>query len=145
LFAPTDKAFSKIPEHAPKPDKEFIRKVLLYHIAPGFYPAGRLLFSHTVPTLLNETHLGDKPQRLAAKLSLRGVLINFYSKVVAVNIPAVNGIIHGVDSIIIPPPNTLKILELLPAEFSTLLLGLGKTGLLEELEDATNVGGMSCF
>merc|ERR1711881_545202 len=141
LFAPTDHAFSKIPEHAPKPSKEFIRKVLLYHVSPGLYPAGRLLFSHTVPTLFNETLLGDKPQRLAAKLSLKGVHINFYSKVVAVNIPATNGIIHGVDSLLIPPPSVLKILELLPAEFSTLLLGLGKTGLLEELEDAENVGG----
>jgi len=141
VFAPTDHAFSKIPESAPKPDKDFIKKVLLYHIAPGLYPAGRLLFSHTVPTLYNETLLGDKPQRLVAKLGLKGVSINFYSKVVAVNIPATNGLIHGVDSIIIPPPKTLKILSLLPSEFSTLLLGLGKTGLVETLEKATTVGG----
>jgi hypothetical protein len=105
------------------------------------YPAGRLLFSHTVPSLLNETLLGDKPQRLVAKVGLKGVAINFYSKVVAVNIPATNGIIHGVDSIIIPPPKTLKVLELLPTEFSTLLLGLGKTGLVEDLAEAATVGG----
>lgn len=141
LFAPTDHAFAKIPEHAPKPSKEFIRNVLLYHVAPGLYPAGRLLFSHTVPTLYNETLLGDKPQRLVARLGFKGVSINFFSRVVAVNIPATNGLIHGVDSIIIPPPKTLKILELLPAEFSTLLLGLGKTGLLEELTKVKTVGG----
>lgn len=86
VFAPTDSAFDKIPKDAPKPDKDFIKKVLLYHVAPGLYPAGRLLFAHTVPTLYNETLLGDKPQRLVAKLGLRGVSINFYSKVVAVNI-----------------------------------------------------------
>jgi uncharacterized surface protein with fasciclin (FAS1) repeats len=141
LFAPTDAAFAKIPEHAPKPSKEFIREVLLYHVAPGFYPAGRLLFSHTVPTLHNETLLGDKPQRLTARLGFKGVSINFYSKVVAVNIPAKNGLIHGVDSIIIPPPKELKILELLPAEFSTLLLGLGKTGLIGDLADLKTTGG----
>jgi uncharacterized surface protein with fasciclin (FAS1) repeats len=33
------------------------------------------------------------------------------------------------------------VLELLPSEFSTLLFGLGKTGLIEELADATTVGG----
>lgn len=49
--------------------------------------------------------------------------------------------IHGVDSILIPPPKTLKIISLLPSEFSTLLLGLGKTGLVETLEKATTVGG----
>jgi hypothetical protein len=86
VFAPTDHAFAKIPEHAPKPPKEFIKKVLLYHVSPGLYPAGRLLFSHTVPTLLNETLLGDKAQRLSAHLQFGGVKINYYSKVVAVNI-----------------------------------------------------------
>lgn len=86
VFAPTDAAFAKIPEHAPKPPKEFIKKVLLYHVSPGLFPAGKLLFSHTVPTLLNETLLGDKPQRLSAHLQFGGVKINYYSKVVAVNI-----------------------------------------------------------
>jgi hypothetical protein len=85
LFAPTDHAFSKIPEHV-KPPKELIKKVLLYHISPGLFPAGRLLFTHTVPTSLNETLLGNNPQRLVARAGLRGVFINYYSKVVAVNI-----------------------------------------------------------
>ncbi|KAF2434818.1 FAS1 domain-containing protein [Tothia fuscella] len=141
LFAPTDYAFDKIPEHAPKPDKEFIKKVILYHVSPGLYPAGRLLYSHTVPTLLNETLLGDNPQRLSARLGFRGVLINFYSKVVAVNIGASNGVIHGVDSLLIPPPKTLKIISLLPTEFSTLNLGLIKTGLLETLNSTAHEGG----
>lgn len=89
VFAPTDAAFAKIPEHAPKPPKEFIKKVLLYHVSPGIFPATKLLFSHTVPTLLNETLLGDKPQRLSAHLQFGGVKINYYSKVVAVNIACI--------------------------------------------------------
>lgn len=89
VFAPTDAAFAKIPEHAPKPSKEFIKKVLLYHVSPGLFPAGKLLFSHTVPTLLNETLLGDKAQRLSAHLQFGGVKINYYSKVVAVNIVSI--------------------------------------------------------
>lgn len=44
------------------------------------------------------------------------------------------------DSIIIPPPPVLKIIDLLPSEFSTLELGLLKTGLLDEL-DAPHKGG----
>jgi uncharacterized surface protein with fasciclin (FAS1) repeats len=141
VFAPTDKAFEKLPKHGDKPSKEVIKKVLLYHVAPGLFPAGRVLFDRTVPTLLNEPSLGDNPQRIAARLSLRGVTLNFYSKVVAVNIGATNGIIHGIDSILLPPPPALKILEFLPSEFSTLLLGLGKTGLLKEIEDAPHTGG----
>lgn len=141
IFAPTDAAFKKIPKGHEKPSKEIIKKVLLYHVSPGLYPAGRVLFSKTVPTLLNESSLGDEPQRIVARVSLRGITLNFYAKIVAVNIGAANGIIHGLDSILIPPPPTLKILSFLPGEFSTLLLGLGKTGLLQTLKDTPHVGG----
>jgi uncharacterized surface protein with fasciclin (FAS1) repeats len=57
--------------------------------------------------------------------------------------PATNGIIHGLDSILIPPPKTLRILSYLPADFSTLLLGLGKTGLIGALNEtsSSNTGG----
>lgn len=141
VFAPTDNAFKKIPKDHEKPSAEIIKKVLLYHVAPGLYPAGRVLFSRTVPTLLNEASLGDEPQRIASRISLRGITLNFYSRVVAINIGASNGLIHGIDSILIPPPKTLKILSLLPGEFSTLLLGLGKTGLLKTLNDTPHAGG----
>jgi Fasciclin domain len=86
IFAPTDFAFKKIPDDAPKPPKEVIKKVLLYHVAPGLYPAGRVLFDHTVPTALEEPLLGDAPQRIAARLGFRGLTLNFYSRVIAANI-----------------------------------------------------------
>lgn len=86
VFAPTDKAFEKIPEGHKKPSKELIKKVLAYHISPDFYPAGRVLVSHTIPTALGEDALGGEPQRLRLGLSLRGLTVNFYSRIVAVNI-----------------------------------------------------------
>ena len=49
--------------------------------------------------------------------------------------------IHGVDSLILPPPPGLKIIELLPTEFSTLQLGLEKTGLFEAIKEAPHTGG----
>lgn len=42
VFAPTDHAFEKIPEHAPKPSKEELKKILEYHVSSDFYPAGRV-------------------------------------------------------------------------------------------------------
>jgi len=88
VFAPTDKAFERIPEHAPKPSKEDLRKILSYHVSPHFYPAGRVLATHTIPTLLEGEHLPGKhsPQRLSLNIGLRGLTVNFYSRVVAVNI-----------------------------------------------------------
>ena len=50
VFAPIDKAFEGIPKDAPKPSKETIKNVLLYHVSSEFYPAGRVLVSHTIPS-----------------------------------------------------------------------------------------------
>jgi uncharacterized surface protein with fasciclin (FAS1) repeats len=86
VFAPTDKAFEKIPKHGQKPSKELIHKVLAYHVSPHFYPAGRVLISHTIPTALGEDALGGEAQRLRVSVGLGGLRLNFFSKVVAVNI-----------------------------------------------------------
>ena len=48
--------------------------------------------------------------------------------------------IHGVDSLIFPPPKVLTIVDLLPGEFSTLELGLTKTGLYDYLKDIPHKG-----
>lgn len=49
--------------------------------------------------------------------------------------------IHGVDSLLLPPPPALKIIELLPGEFSTLQLALEKTDLFNTIRDAPHEGG----
>jgi uncharacterized surface protein with fasciclin (FAS1) repeats len=116
---------------------------LLYHVSDDFYPAGRVLHSYTIPTLYEPEKLLGHKQRLTVRVTLKGPAINFYSRLVAVNIFATNGVIHGVDSILVPPPNVASIIDLLPGEFSTLELGLGKTGLFEKLNstDYPHEGG----
>lgn len=143
VFAPTDTAFEKIPEHAPKPSKEQLKAILSYHVVPDVYPAGRVLVSHTAPTLLKGEHLATQPepQRIAFKLGLRGLTVNFYSRIVAINIFGTNGVIHGVDSLLLPPPSAITLVDLFPGQFSTLELGLGKTGLLEKLNNTDHPGG----
>lgn len=86
VFAPTDKAFAKLPKGHEKPSAEFLKAVLAYHVSPEFYPAGRVLVSHTVPTTLGLDSLGGNPQRLRVGLGLKGLAVNFYSRIVAVNI-----------------------------------------------------------
>lgn len=86
LFVPVDEAFKHIPEDK-KPSREFVEAVLKYHIGLGLYPAGRVLVTHTLPTALDEPLLGDKPQRLRTSAGvLSGVRVNFYSKVIAIDI-----------------------------------------------------------
>jgi uncharacterized surface protein with fasciclin (FAS1) repeats len=51
-------------------------------------------------------------------------------------------VIHGVDSLLIPPPKSADIIQFLPGEFSTLELGLTKTGLFKAVNDtSTHLGG----
>ncbi|RMZ91976.1 hypothetical protein DV736_g800, partial [Chaetothyriales sp. CBS 134916] len=146
IFAPTDRAFEKIPKHAPKPPKEFLKKLLTYHLSTEFYPIGRVFASRTIPTALDAEFLSSKDhtvsQRLSTQIGFRGLTVNFYSHVVSVDIFGTNGVIHGIDSILLPPPKAVKILAALPGEFSTLELALTKTGLIEKFSDtASHVGG----
>lgn len=90
VFAPIDKAFEKIPDHGHKPSKELIRKVLSYHISSDFYPAGRVLVTKTVPTLLDGEYLSDDPkstpQRLSTNIGLKGLTVNYNSRIVGLNL-----------------------------------------------------------
>jgi len=133
VFAPTDAAFEKIPKHGKKPSKEFLKNLLLYHVVDSVYPAGRVLHSYTIPTLYKpEPFLGHN-QRVIVRANLKGPTLNFFAKIVAFNIFATNGVIHGLDSILIPPPSAATIISLLPGQFSTLDLALRKTGLFDKI------------
>ncbi|KAL6705501.1 hypothetical protein ACN47E_006617 [Coniothyrium glycines] len=143
VFAPTDEAFEKIPHHGHKPSKEVLKDILLYHVVDDFYPAGRVLHSYTIPTLYSPSKNLGHQQRLTVRVTLKGPAINFYSRLVAVNIFGTNGVVHGIDSLLIPPPKVASILSLLPGEFSTLELGLTKTGLFDKINstDYPHEGG----
>lgn len=86
LFVPIDEAFDDIPDDHKKPSKEFIEEVLLYHVGLGKYPARRILYTHTLPSALDEKMLGGESQRLRTSVGLTGVRVNFYSRVVAADI-----------------------------------------------------------
>jgi uncharacterized surface protein with fasciclin (FAS1) repeats len=141
VFAPKDTAF---PDHHPhhKPSKEAIKKFIEYHISPDFYPAGRVLMTHTIPTLMEGEHLpSGTAQRLSVHIGFKGLTLNFYSRVVAINIFGTNGVIHGIDSLLVPPPRAFKIIDLLPSKFSTFELALGKTGLLDAYNSTDHPSG----
>ena len=53
---------------------------------------------------------------------------------------ATNGVIHGIDDVLFVPPEALDVIEFLPAQFSTLLLGLVKTGLYHDFRVTATAG-----
>ena len=90
VFVPIDRAFEKLPKPPKEPSKELIRKVLSYHISSDFYPAGRVLVTRTVPTLLEGEYLShdpkSTPQRLSTNVGFRGLTVNYYSRLVGLNL-----------------------------------------------------------
>jgi len=99
VFAPTDAAFAKLPagtvENLLKPEnKGQLTAILTYHVVPGVATAadvGKLDEAKTVNGKLVSLHA-----------SSGSVMVND-AHVVTADIAASNGIIHGIDSVLMPP------------------------------------------
>lgn len=98
VFAPTDEAFAKLPagtvESLLLPEsKEKLIAVLTYHVV-----AGKVLASDVVKLKSAKTVNGKE---VTIKVSDEGVMVDA-AKVVTTDIEASNGIIHVIDSVILP-------------------------------------------
>ena len=98
VFAPTDEAFAKLPagtvESLLLPEsKEKLIAVLTYHVV-----AGKVLASDVVKLKSAKTVNGKE---VTIKVSDKGVMVDA-AKVVTTDIEASNGVIHVIDSVILP-------------------------------------------
>ena len=94
VFAPTDAAFAKVPKadlDALLADKEKLTAVLTYHVVPGKVMA-KDVKAGKVPTV----------QGSALTVSTQGGVKVDNAKVVKTDIVADNGVIHVIDSVVIP-------------------------------------------
>jgi uncharacterized surface protein with fasciclin (FAS1) repeats len=95
VFAPTDEAFAKIPEADLKAllaDKAALTKVLTYHVVPGKVMAADVLKLTSAKTVQGQSVTID---------TRNGVKVDGAS-VVKTDIVASNGIIHVIDTVILP-------------------------------------------
>ena len=98
VFAPTDKAFGKLPkgtvEELLKPEnKEKLTSILTYHVVPG-----RVMAADVVKLSEAKTVQGSK-----AKIRVTdGKVYVDEAQVTATDIKAGNGVIHVIDSVILP-------------------------------------------
>lgn len=98
VFAPTDEAFAKIPAadlQALLADKKKLTDVLTYHVVSGKVPASVVTTLHDAVTVE-----GGKVTIATAggKVTLNGM-----SHVTATDIEASNGVIHVIDTVLMPP------------------------------------------
>jgi uncharacterized surface protein with fasciclin (FAS1) repeats len=98
VFAPTDKAFAKVPKATLRKlqrNRALLRAVLLYHVARGNVKAAQVVKLRTVKTLNGaRVRVGVKGSR---------VYLNRTVRVVKPDIEASNGTIHVIDGVLIPP------------------------------------------
>jgi uncharacterized surface protein with fasciclin (FAS1) repeats len=97
VFAPTDDAFAKIPPQAlsellQPENKEKLTAILTYHVVPG------RVTSHEVANLNSATTLQGQTVKISKQ---DGVKIND-AKVIAPDVEATNGMIHVIDSVLMP-------------------------------------------
>lgn len=100
VMAPTDAAFSKLPagtvESLIKPEnKAKLTAILTYHVVAGKVPAA------TVVTLKEaDTVEGSK---ITIEVKDGAVYLNGNTKVIITDVHCSNGIIHAIDTVLMPP------------------------------------------
>ena len=97
VFAPTDAAFAKIDPatiEKLKTDSNLLSSILTYHVVPGKVTAAEV-------TKLDEAKTANG-QTVNIKTDGGSVMVND-AKVITADIPASNGIIHVIDTVILPP------------------------------------------
>ena len=121
VFAPSDAAFAKLEA---KPDRAALQRILKYHVIPGRVTASALLSMNRAQTL--------NGQRLEFRLDGGRLQVNG-ATVTSANIECSNGIIHVIDSVLIPEERTLVEIAAANKAFGTLVAAVKAAGLAEAL------------
>jgi len=105
VFAPTNAAFAKLKKTAPKTytavttDKALLTKVLTYHVLAKKVPSSAAIAAAmnggSVPTVQGE--------KIKLSLKTGKLYLNGNSQVIVADVAASNGVIHAVNTVLVPP------------------------------------------
>ena len=129
VFAPTDEAFSKLPEGTVetllKPEnKEVLKAVLLYHVVPGNLAAKNVLSSKNLMTA--------NGQRLDVSMRKEGPTVD-NARIILTDIKGSNGTIHAIDTVVLPSQSTIPEVAGKQGTFQTLLAAAKAANLVDAL------------
>ena len=139
VFAPTDEAFAKLPAgtvEALLKDPKALSNILLYHVVPGAVKAAAVTDGLTAKTLQGSPVTFKV---MDGKAMIEG------AGIVATDVMASNGVIHVIDSVILPPakaaapaaaPAAKDIVATAvgAGQFNTLVAAVKAAGLVEALQ-----------
>jgi uncharacterized surface protein with fasciclin (FAS1) repeats len=95
VFAPTDEAFAKIPAEklqAILADKELLTSILTYHVASGKLMASDVVGMESIETLNGES---------LTVSTAHGAMVG-NANIVATDVVASNGVVHVIDTVLVP-------------------------------------------
>lgn len=130
VFAPTDDAFAKLPEGTVEgllEDIPALTDILLYHVVPDKVLAADVVTLESATTVLGK--------EVAVKVEGDKVMIND-AMVVITDIEASNGVIHVIDTVLLPPADLPDIVDtaINDGRFTTLVAAVEAAGLVETLK-----------
>ena len=127
VFAPTDDAFAKLPAgtvEALLADPEQLKNILLYHVAPGKLMAADVVAQDYLAMANGES---SRIKVDMGKATIDG------AEIVTTDVEAGNGVIHVIDSVILPGKSVADI-AVNDGRFTTLVAALQAAGLVETLQ-----------
>ncbi|MDX1971488.1 MAG: fasciclin domain-containing protein [Candidatus Sumerlaeia bacterium] len=134
VFAPTDEAFAKLPagtvEDLLKPEnKAKLQAILTYHVVPGKVTSDKVAKLDVAKTV--------QGQRVDIKV-MNGVNVDS-AKVIKADVLASNGVIHVIDSVILPETKNVVEVAQGAGTFNTLIAAATAAGLAETLATTPNI------
>lgn len=130
VFAPTDEAFSKLPEGTVaellKPEnKSKLQAILAYHVVPGSVKAADVVKLTSAKTV--------QGQQIDIAVEDGGVKVDG-ANVVKTDIETANGVIHVIDSVILPADKDIVDTAVAAGSFQTLAAAVQAAGLIDTLK-----------
>ncbi len=131
VFAPTDEAFKKLPpgtvEMLLKPEnKEKLVSLLTYHVVAGAVNAEKVMSMKTATTV--------NGQRVDIAVKGGKVILDGKSTVTMADVKASNGIIHAIDTVIMPVDKDILTVAGEAGSFNTLAKAIQAAGLVDVLK-----------
>ena len=136
VFAPTDDAFAALPagtvEELLKPENlETLTNILLYHVVSGKVMAADVV---TLDGQMAETAFAGNSIAISVKDG--NVFLNDNVQVIITDIATANGVIHVIDTVLLPPAKLADIVDTAIADgrFTTLVAAVQAAGLVDTLK-----------